>query len=82
MQALSESEPVGDKANENHQASCKWMDILCCEGLTCAPSLLQVEKVRVDNHNILECASHRCDYISQEEVSKFNGAEWRSHNFL
>ena len=50
MEALSEAEPVRNKANEDHKTFSEGMDVIVRESFALTPSLLQVEVVAVDNH--------------------------------
>jgi len=53
MEALAETEPVGHKANENHQSLSEGMDLVISKSFSFTPSLLQIKVVAVDKHYFL-----------------------------
>jgi len=53
MEALAETEPVGYKANENHQSLSEGVDLVISKSFSFTPGLLQIKVVAVDKHYFL-----------------------------
>lgn len=73
IQALPETEPVGQEANDSGDGlDISLTLILLSKCFPRTPGLTHTSIVAVDYSNVLKSTSHGSDNISQEEVSEFH----------